>query len=493
MKKSFLYISFLAGCFFILFGTIRCTKEHFTQLTTTDVNIVDYMRRYPSQFSEFVKILDRTNISPFLNAYGTYTCFAPTNDAIKLYLAKIGKSSTDDIDTATLKGIIRLHLIQDTISTLDFTDGKLFQPTMYGQYLITSVNEQGVTVVNRQADITQPNVLTGNGYIHVIDHVLQPATLTLAQTVEQNSKYSIFTQALKATGLYDTLNITNNPDTTRRWYTVLAESDSVLKLAGYPNYAALVTRFNNTGNPRNPNDSLYLWVAYHALTNIKYLADIVSAPSHPTLAPLTVVTQTLNGETILLNQATFNGVFEAGVPIDRSNSDVSCTNGALHTLLGDIYLKIRTPVRVDFDVAAQPEIVKLTSIYRRAGKTQTFALGSLADVTWQYVNSTPQYTAEPATTANYYWWNDHFDFNMRFGNSSANAWIEFKTPLLVKGTYKIWIDLRASSTGKFVQVSFDGVPTSRLVDFVTPTSTLPCPMRRLWKQPATNVTRTVFR
>jgi hypothetical protein len=208
-------------------------------------------------------------------------------------------------------------------------------------------------------------------------------------------------------------------------------------------------------------------VAYHILTNIKYLADIVSAPSHPTLAPLTVVTQNLNGETILLNQATFNGVFEAGIPIDRANSDVSCTNGALHVLLGDIYLKIRTPVRVDFDVAAQPEVVKLTSIYRRAGKTQTFALGQLADVTWQYANSTPQYTCEAATTANFYWWNDHFDFNMRFGNAAANSWIEFRTPLLVKGKYKVWIDLRASSTGKYVQISFDGVPTSKLIDFVT--------------------------
>ncbi len=469
MKRRLLYINVLilfAGL--VLFHSISCRKLQYVTTTTTDVNIVDYMRRYPSQFSEYLKILDRTNISPFLNAYGTYTCFAPTNDAFKLYLQKIGKTSTDDIDTGSLRKICQLHLIQDTISTQKFTDGKLYAITMYGQYLTTAVDELGVTIVNRQAAIIQPNIQTGNGYIHVLDHVLQPAALTIAQTVEQNTKYTIFTQALKATGLYDSLNIVNNADTTRRWLTFLAESDSALKadtIHHVTNYADLKATYCNTGNPLNPSDSLHLYMAYHILTGIKYLADIVSFPSHTTLAPLAVVTQTLDGQTILLNQATFNGIFEAGIPIDRPNSDVSCTNGVVHSLLGNVYLKKRTPVRVDFDIAAQPEIIKLTSIYRKAGKSQLFSYGQLADVTWQNPNSTPQYSCDAATGTNYYWWNDHFDFNMRFGNSAANNWIEFTTPLLVQGTYKVWVCFRKASTGQYVQLSFDGTPTAKLIDF----------------------------
>jgi len=469
MKKNLLPIYILAACLIMLLYNTSCRKTQYTFLTTTDVNMVDYMRRYPDQFSELVKILDRTNISPFLNAYGTYTCFAPNNDAIKLYLKQIGKSSTDDLDTATLKALCRIHLVHDTISTQLFTDGKLTTPTMYGQYLITSVNESGVTIVNRQAAIIQPNILTGNGYIHVIDHVLQPAQLTIAQMVEQNTHYSIFTKALKATGLYDTLNIANNPDTTRRWLTFLAESDSVLgadKVHPVKTYDDLVKRFNNTGNPKDPNDSLFLYMAYHILTNIKYIADIVSFPSHQTLAPLAVVTTTISGNTVLLNQAVFNGVLEAGVPIDRPNSDNSCTNGAMHTLLGDIYLKVRTPVRVDFDYAAQPEIIKLTSLYRKAGKNQYFSYGQLADVTWQNTTlQAVQYACEGPTGSNNYWWNDGLNFNLRYGNSLANNWIEFTTPLLVRGKYKVWICYRRANQGAYTQVTFDGVPTSRIVDF----------------------------
>ena len=457
----------IAGLWLLILTVLSgCKKQYLTLTTTEDVNIVDYMRKYPDQFSEYVKILDRTNISPFLNAYGTYTAFAPTNDAIKAYLVEIGKTSTDDIDTATLKNICKLHIIQDTISTPSFIDGKLYAPTMYGQFLVTGVTGEGVTIINRRAKITRPNVLTGNGYVHVIDKVLIPATATVAQLVEKNSRYSIFTQALKATGFYDSLNIVNNPDTTLRWRTLIAESDSSLNAGGIPTYAALKTKYNNTGNPKNPNDSLYLYMAYHVLPGIKYIADIVGQQSHKTMAPLEVVTVTINGERVLLNEAVFNGVLEKGVPINRGLSDNSCSNGVYHEITGNILLKIRSPYLVNFDFAAQPEILKLTSIYRKTGKSQLFNYGQLGDITWQ--NTTLQavnYYCEGPTGTNNYWWDDGFGVNLRYGNPAANNWVEFKTPLLVKGKYEVWFMYRRANMGAYTQVSFDGVPTGVIVDF----------------------------
>lgn len=473
MKKINHFIKTIAVSIVLVIAISGCKKQHLTLTTTDDVNIVDYLRRYPEQYSEYVKILDRTNISPYLNAYGTYTTFAPTNDAIKAYLQEIGKTSTDELDTAALKNICKLHIIQDTISTPLFIDGKLFAPTLYGQFLVTGVNTQGQKTVNRRAVITTANILTGNGYIHAIDKVLLPAALTVAQMVEQNAGYSIFTQALKATGFYDTLNIVNNPDTTRRWNTLLAEADSILAKDGITSYNALKARYNNTGNPKNPNDSLYLYMAYHILPGLKYISDIAGQQSHLTFAPKEVVTVTVDGQNVLINQAEFNGVFEAGVLINRPLSDNSCNNGVLHSLSSNIKLKIRSPYRVDFDIAAQPEIIKLTSIYRKVGKSQTFTLGQLADVTWQNANVTGgiQYYCVSATSTDNYWWDDGFGINLRFGNAAANNWVEFKTPLLVKGKYQVWIMYRRANMGKYTQVLFDGQPTSNpIVDF---TITLP--------------------
>jgi uncharacterized surface protein with fasciclin (FAS1) repeats len=453
---------------FLVLGLFACKKQQFDLLTTTDVNIVDYLRKSPDQYSELVKALDKTNISPFLNAYGTYTLFAPTNDAFKIYLKEIGKNSVDDVDVTVLRDLLRLHIISDTVRSTSFTDGKLYAPTMQGQFLTTGVvPESGATVVNRQALALQLNMLTGNGYVHTVDHVLQPATLSLAKQIEGNAKYSIMTQALKETGWFDTLNTIVTADTTRRWRTFLLESDSVLKVAGFPTYASFKAKYSNTGNPKLATDSLNLYIAYHMLFDIKYIADIVSFTSHNTYAPQQVVTQLLDGQSVLLNQATFNNVFEKGILMNRASSDIPATNGVLHNLNGQLLLKKRDPFRVDFDIAAQPEIIKLTSIYRKVGKSQTFALGQLKDVTWQNVNSTPQYTTEAATTSNFYWWDDHFDFNMRFGNAAANNWIEFKTPLLVKGKYKVWVCFRRASVGQFIQLSFDGTPTSKLIDLTT--------------------------
>jgi uncharacterized surface protein with fasciclin (FAS1) repeats len=471
MKTYFKFAGFLLiSLLVVLCINMGCKKQAMQYSTTSDVNIVDYLREYPSQFSEFVKILDRTNISSYLNAYGAYTCFAPTNDAIKLYLTQIGKSSTADLDTAALKKIIRLHLIQDTLSTPSFNDGKLATPTMYGQYLImgTTISDGTTSIlVNRQAKITQSNILTGNGYIHVIDHVLQPANQTLAAMVEANTKYSIFTQALKATGLYDTLNINNNTDTTRRWLTLIAESDSVLKVAGVNSYADLVKKYNNTGNPKNTSDSLFLYMAYHIMTGIKYMADIVSASSHPTLAPLNVIGATLSGDSIILNRATFNGSFEFGTLLDRHNSDNSATNGAMHCLLGDIYIKVRTPVRLYWDVADQPELRKLTSIFRKSGQSYlNIAPGYFSGITWQNTTLTAvSYivigTAE--TKGLGYWYDDYLGINLRV-QPNQNQWIEFTTPLLVAGKYKVWVCVRNCTQGKYIQASVDGVALPKVMD-----------------------------
>lgn len=161
-----------------------CKKADLVTSTTTNVNIYGYLKKNPDQFSEFVKILDRTGYDGFLDAYGAYTLFVPTNDAIKAYLQAAGKSSVDDIDTAQLKNLVKLHVIEDTITTNAFKDGKLPLVTLYGQYLLTGVsNQEGVSryTINRQAAVTQSNIMAGNGVIHVIDHVLIPATLTLAK------------------------------------------------------------------------------------------------------------------------------------------------------------------------------------------------------------------------------------------------------------------------------------------------------------------------
>ena len=481
--KNSLLLVFLAGVLALSY-LFSCKKIDIVQTTTTDVNIYDYLVKNGDKYSEFAKMVQKAGYSDFLNAYGAYTVFAPTNDGVKAFLQDAGKATIDAFTVPEIQNIVKLHLIQDTINTSSFTDGKLPLVTMLGQYLITGVtNTNGASsyTVNRQALIVQPNITLSNGIVHSIDHVLKAATKTVAQTVEANPDYSIFTQALKETGYYDSLNIVNNPDTTRRFLTVFAETNKAIQDSGFATYAALKARYSNTGDPKNASDSLHLYVAYHITTDARYIADVVSTTSIPTLAPLEVVTPSLDGQTVLLNDVVFNGNHERGIELDRTNSDITANNGVVHQAKGHFAIKIRVPVRVDFEPCDQPELRKLTTIFRKSttataisgtGAGYTLARGFFADMNWFSITSTTStvsYNCMPPTSTTYYGW--HGDYlRIPEGNTSRNKWIEFKTPLLVKGKYKIWIcyyrGKNSNNNPAFPSlVEFDGEAMQRTFDF----------------------------
>lgn len=439
-----------------------CKKTEIRSATTDDVNIVDYLTQHADEFSEFSKIIRLAGAQGYLNAYGTYTLFAPTNAGVKTYLSKYGKASVEALDVSIAKDILRFHLIADTITTSAFTDGKMPAITQYGQYLITGValvDGKASYRINRQATITKSNIVTGNGIIHTIDNVLEPATSTLAALVEKDNRYAIFTQALKETGYYDSLNIANNTDSTRRWLTLIAQTDSVFKANGIADYAALKQLYSHTGNPKLAEDSLHLYISYHIIPGIRFLSDIVSAPSHTTLAPLEVITSKLVGQQVLLNEDVFNGVTEPGIPLDRNNSDVAANNGALHAALGNVRIKVRNPVPVYWDVADQPELRKLVSVFRKPGQVQEFSdPDQFSGIKWS--GGTIKYNVTATSSTDYYY---YYDFISLYNRISVTPWIEFTTPFLVKGKYKVWVCFRRARQ-QTIQVQIDGQAMPKLVN-----------------------------
>jgi uncharacterized surface protein with fasciclin (FAS1) repeats len=476
MKKYFIPLVVFA----VIAGLLsNCKKTALVETTTQDKNILEYLEKDSLQrFTKLVAIIDKTGYSPAMNTYSTYTLFAPTDDAIDAYLKKMNIASIDQVKEADLKAMIQFHLLEEQVPTSDFTDGKLPSVTMLGQFLITGVvNEGGVSSfrINRQANVTQPNVVTGNGIIHVIDNVLTPSVYTLAKLLEQSSEYSIFTEALKETGYYDSLNSVTNGNGSQRWITLIAETNQALRDTGIASYAALKAKYCNTGNPKDPADSLHLYVAYHMLPDVKYLADIVMASSHETMVPLEVITDKLiDGKKVLVNDdeySTISGpVHEKGIELDQANSDITATNGVLHRALSHLAIKIRKPFPVYWDLCSTvPELTRLSNIYRK--KTYLFAYGdgqTFKDVKWEksclkYRNGVNGYLGD-------YW-------QMGLGRSSSNtdnlgtcesnSWIEFTTPLLVKGKYKVWFCYYVqNSTVSAVQATFDSVPlTSALIQF----------------------------
>jgi uncharacterized surface protein with fasciclin (FAS1) repeats len=476
MKKVSLLTGFLS---IIVCGIMipACKKPELVVNTTEDVNIVGYLEKYPDSFSLFKQILDRTGNSAFLNAYGSYTCFAPTNSGVKTYLQKINAASVDAADLNTLKDMVRLHLLGDTIYTGSFTDGKLPVITMYGQYLVTSVaNIGGISsyVINRQAIVNKSNIRVGNGVIHSIDNVLIPATKTIAKQLEEQPEFSIFVQALQATGFYTKLNAVD-PDTSKRWYTVFAESNQALADSGIASYAALKAKYSQTGNPSLEHDSLNMYVAYHITKNIKFLGDIITVPVHSTLLPQEVVSVKLIDQEVILNQDVFNGVLEPGVKLDRPKSDNAASNGVWHFTKAHFMVKYRKPTPLFWDVSSFEEIMKLPAYYRKANYNfvrATEADNPIKDHYWGWGplagTNTLSYLYSTTSSVTNFAYNN--DVNMLpLGLPNRPVWWEMRTPPIIKGRYKVWICYRAqkqsASSNLLCQVEVNGTLMQRTMNF----------------------------
>ena len=405
-----------------------------------------------------------------MNTYGTYTLFLPTNEAVKQYLKDVGATSLKDVPLVDLQNIVKLHILDKKINTTLFTDGKIATPSMYGQYLITgAANINGVSsiTINKTSNIVGSNVEVGNGVIHIIDRVLRVADKTLAQTIEANPNLSLFTELIKATGWYDKLNqpLTYDANKISSHLTVLAQTNDVFSKAGFNTLNDLKARYSKSGDPMNPADSLNLFVQYRVLPELNYLADLATTPVFVTKAPLEVISAKLVKDVIYLNRDVFNGVLEEGVAIIREPSDVTCSNGVLHYVNGNFSIKKRVAMPVYFDLCDQPEMAANVANYRKStGVSFGFVMGALADVTW---TGNKTYTMD---------WNNYGGgvngdlfriFRFRTGAGGGLNDLEFKTPVIIKGRYKIWVSFRTDTQNKAsnnTKVFFNGEQTSRILN-----------------------------
>src|SRR5699024_4636204 len=128
----------------------------------------------------------------------------------------------------------------------------------------------------------------------------------------------------------------------------------------------------------------------------------------------------------------------------------TATNGVVHEASSHFTIKLRSPYGVYYDVAAMPDIQKMSSVYRK--ETYTFTpeeATALADVRFEkpellknsnaLINRFGSGTSTSKTSAN-------MDVLIcPFGVTSRSAWVEFRPPLVIKGKYKVWISYYAQS------------------------------------------------
>lgn len=450
---------------------LNCTSEKFKESTDETLNITEFLKANKEDYSLFLEILEVTDYASFMNTYGTYTLFLPSNEAVTDLLNDLGVSSVKDIPLEDLKELAKLHILPESVNTTSFTDGKIASPSLQGQFLITGatfLDGASSITVNKESRITNSNIIVGNGIIHVLDKVLRVANKTLAKTIEEDPSLSLFTEALKATGWYDKLDlpVTYDNDSISSHLSVLVQTDEVFRNSDLNTIEDLKTKYSHLNDPMNPLDSLNLFVAYRILPGLNYLADLAVTPAALTKAPLEVISFKLVVDSILINQETFNGVLEKGVEINRSLSDVTASNGVLHYVKDNFFIKKRFPLPVYFDLGDQPEIRQLSSVFRKPGNFVSLKKSELSGVDWPDDQSLTYLAAAIGNSAylDRAWHGDVVEL-LRFRNGFLDP-ITFDTPVIIKGKYKVWVSYRQNQrSSAATQVSFNGEPLSRMINF----------------------------
>lgn len=441
-------VPFLLRMILLLMGTVWMTScdsffeksmEGETYRVYDDKMIDEIM--FDQNLTSFLSIVEKAEYTGTIHAYGAYTLFAPTNEAVDGYLKDKNISDLTALSKEEAVSIVRYHLIKDTLRTSDFVDGRLASPNFAKKYLTTKFEEN--YIVNRQAKITVKDLRGANGILHVIDKVLTPPQKSITEAIRAlPGDYTLMKEVFERSGMADSFAVVRDG----LWYTFFIQDDNAFIDAGIHSVDELLAElFSNTPAVESPDTLLRNFVAYHGVKSLLYITDLLYISSMQTLAPKQVITFKRNLDVILLNELNQGKIVEAGIPLDRVSefSDLACSNGVIHKINGNIQIKNRTAYRIYWDVAEQPEIIALKN-FRKQGANANFMPGDLSEVNWggraptsinYWCSGIPTVLDEKSQ----YVYADALRFNLY---SLSNQWIEFKTPVLIEGKYKVWLCYR---------------------------------------------------
>lgn len=180
--------------------------------TFTGEMVSDYLNNRSDKFSEFIAVLQRSGVYGMMATYGTYTCMAPTNDAMNEYLRARGLTSVDQLTKADCDTLAWNHIIDDAAYfTTDLTDGNIPTANMNGRYLTFScdtdeVNNANVAYfINKTSRLIVRDDSVENGVVHTLNKVIIPSSDKLPDLLAKDSTISLFYEALLLTGLNDSL------------------------------------------------------------------------------------------------------------------------------------------------------------------------------------------------------------------------------------------------------------------------------------------------
>ena len=171
--------------------------------TIADVTATD------SRFGTLNQALVSTGLQSTLLQSGSFTVFAPTDDAFNALAAELGITRAQLLaDRALLTSVLQYHVLGSTVQRANVPLGRAITPLAGGFFKVDSVSGNLVVTDgrNRTSRITATDIGATNGVIHVVDRVLLPANRNIVQTAQSLPQFSILVEAVIAANLQGALS-----------------------------------------------------------------------------------------------------------------------------------------------------------------------------------------------------------------------------------------------------------------------------------------------
>ena len=253
---------------------------------------------------------------------GTFTVFAPTDDAVTNLIYELGITADELLTLPTLSDILLYHVVNATALSGDLMDGDTFE-TLLGEDIIISITDSTVMVNN--AMVTVADITTDNGVVHVIDAVLLPPTdvetTTVVDVIVGSEDHTVLELAVVQEGLVDDLS-GEGP------FTVFAPTDAA--------FTALAEAFNVEVTALLELQNLTDILTYHVVSGTVLSTDLTDG----------MEATALNGGTLTFTVDSMGvevGTAAVG-PAMVTVADIVTDNGVVHVI--DAVLVPETPSSV---------------------------------------------------------------------------------------------------------------------------------------------------
>ncbi|XP_060066655.1 transforming growth factor-beta-induced protein ig-h3-like [Ylistrum balloti] len=261
-------------------------------------NLVQVLQSSPSE-STLVSLVQKAGLADALGQ-GTFTIFAPTNDAFAKLPADLLASLSTDVNA--LANVLKYHVVPASIQKKDASNEAQLD-TLAGSKVRLNIYSHNHEVTVEGSRITHFDIAADNGYIHVIDTVMLPPEGSIVDIVAGAPELSVLLSNVKSANLVSALQGDG--------LTVFAPTNEAFARLGSSTLHSL------SSNPQLLKEIL----EYHVVPHTEYSAGLYNREYLRTLdSRHDVIRIGATGSHIYANTATV------------TTADIAATNGVVHII-----------------------------------------------------------------------------------------------------------------------------------------------------------------